>query len=145
MAPAHFGDEMPNSCCALTTTKPGSGECRPAFIHPCVRPHFATNLRTRATLHHYHLDWDEVNADSGADDGQHVRIAVEYRPILRLNPVYVILLFRAQRCDRCAHQLVDTGLTLRILDRQGACGAITGQGLLLSAKFGIQVTARQLK
>jgi len=57
----------------------------------------------------------------------------------------VTLLFRAQRRDRCAHQLVDTGLTLRILDRQGACGAITGQGLLLSAKFGIQVTARQLK
>jgi hypothetical protein len=49
-------------CRALTATKPGTGERRPAFLHPCVKPHFATNLRTRATLHHYHLDGDAVNA-----------------------------------------------------------------------------------
>src|SRR5438309_11064170 len=30
-----------------------------------MKPHFATNLTTRATLHDYHLDGDEVNADSG--------------------------------------------------------------------------------
>ena len=47
---------MPNSSGALTKTKPGIGEHHPAAIHPCVRPHFATNLRTRATLHDYHLE-----------------------------------------------------------------------------------------
>jgi len=36
-------------------------------------------------------------------------------------------------------------LTLRILDRRGACGAIASQSLLLSAKLGIEVAARQLK
>ena len=56
---------MQNPCCALTAKKPGTGEHHPAFIHPCARPHYATNLGTRATLHHYHLDGDEVNADSG--------------------------------------------------------------------------------
>ncbi len=64
MALAHFGGEMPNLCIALTATKPGTGERRPVLIHPCVKPHFATNLGTRATLHDYHLDGDEVNADS---------------------------------------------------------------------------------
>ncbi len=56
---------MPILCCALTATKPGIGERRPACIHPCVRTHFATNLWTRATLHHYHLEGDAVNADAG--------------------------------------------------------------------------------
>src|SRR6266851_1575503 len=79
VAPAYFGGEMPNSCCALTATKPGTGEHHPAFIHPCARPHFATNLRTRATLHAYHLDGDEVNADSGRSGA-----VVEYRSALRL-------------------------------------------------------------
>ena len=55
---------MPNSSVALTTVKPGSGERRPAYIHPCVRTRFATNLRTRATLHDYHLHRDKVNAES---------------------------------------------------------------------------------
>ncbi len=59
---AHFGCEMRNLCRALTATKPGTGERRPAFLHPCVKPHFATNLRTRAALHHYHWDGEEVNA-----------------------------------------------------------------------------------
>jgi len=54
---------MPILCCALTATKLGTGEGRPAFIHPCVRPHFATNLGTRATLHDYHLEGEKVNAD----------------------------------------------------------------------------------
>ena len=36
-------------------------------------------------------------------------------------------------------------LALCILDRPRACGAITSQSLLLSAKFGIEVAARQLK
>jgi len=40
--------------------------------------------------------------------------------------------------------LLDTGLTLRILDRRGACGAITSQSLRLSAKLH-RVAARQLK
>src|SRR5437867_1746621 len=128
VAPAHFGGEMPNSYCALTKTKLGFGERRPAAIHPCGRPHFATNLGTRATLHDYHLDGDKVNADSGriADE---VRIAFAYRPIVRgRNNVQAILLFRAERCDRCAHELLDTGPALPIVDRQGACGAITCQG-----------------
>jgi hypothetical protein len=73
---------MPNSGCALTTTKPGSGECRPAFIHPCVRPHFAMNRRTRATLHDYHLDGDEVNADSGRGGGTAVKSCAILRPEL---------------------------------------------------------------
>ena len=61
-------------CCALTAKKPGAGEHHPAFIHPCVRPNYATNLGTRATLRHYHLEGDEVNAhsvtvrDEGKDD-----------------------------------------------------------------------------
>src|SRR5713226_10116155 len=54
VAPAHFGDVMPNSCRALTVTKPGTGEHLPALIHPCAKPSFATNLGTRATLHDYH-------------------------------------------------------------------------------------------
>jgi hypothetical protein len=37
----------------------------PSLYPPCVKPHFATNLGTHATLHDYHLDGDEVNADSG--------------------------------------------------------------------------------
>jgi hypothetical protein len=53
-------------CCALTAKKPGTGEHHPAFIHPCVRPHYATNLEARATLHDYHLDGNEVNVHSGA-------------------------------------------------------------------------------
>src|SRR5229473_5154414 len=72
VAPAHFGGEMQNLCCALTATKPGSGERRPAFIHPWVRPHIATNLGSQATLHDYHLDGDEVNADSGINPGKAV-------------------------------------------------------------------------
>ena len=52
-------------CCALTAKKPGTGEHHPALIHPCARLHYATNLGTRARLHHYHLNGDEVNADSG--------------------------------------------------------------------------------
>ena len=125
MAPAHLGVEMPDSRCALTATKPGTGERRPAFIHPCARPHFATNLRTRATLHHYHLDGDEVNADSRRirDDR---RAAVEFIPILQLRLREAGFLLRAQRRDRRAHQLLDTGLTIRILDWQGARGAIAG-------------------
>src|SRR5258708_21628136 len=54
-------------------------------------------------------------------------------------------LLRAQCSNGCAHQIVDTGLTFRILERQGTCDAITCQSLLLSAKFGIEVAARQLK
>src|SRR6266851_2716996 len=64
VAPAFFGGEMPNLCCALTATKPGSGECHPALTPSCAWPRFATNLGTQATLHHYHLRGDEVNADS---------------------------------------------------------------------------------
>src|SRR5260370_29581557 len=64
VAPAHFGGVMPNLCRALTTTKPGTGEHHPAFMHHCARPHFATNLGTRATLHDYHLDGEEGNANS---------------------------------------------------------------------------------
>ena len=37
------------------------------------------------------------------------------------------------------------GLALRVLDRQGACGAITDQGELLSAEFGVEVAARELE
>ena len=116
---------MPNSCRALTPTKSGSGECRPAFFHPGVKPHFATNLRTRATLHDYHLDGDAVNADSRTirDDR---RAAVEFIPILQLRLREAGFLLRAQRRDRRAHQLLDTGLTIRILDWQGAGGAIAG-------------------
>jgi hypothetical protein len=55
---------MPKLCCALTATKLGSGAAQP-LLYPSVRPHIATNLRTQATLHDYHLDGDEVNADSG--------------------------------------------------------------------------------
>src|SRR6266446_3810372 len=40
---------------------------------------------------------------------------------------------------------MNMALTLRILDWQSVCGVITGQSLLLPAKFGIQVAARQLK
>src|SRR5260370_8226452 len=64
MAPAYFGGEMPNLCCALTATSWDSGNATQPLLHPCVRPHFATNRRTRATLHDYHLRGDEVNADS---------------------------------------------------------------------------------
>src|SRR5258708_7718066 len=83
VAPARFGDVMSNSCHALTATKPGTGEHHPAFIHPCPRPHFATNLGTRATLHDYHLDGDEVNADSGRIRGE-AGVVVEYCSILLL-------------------------------------------------------------
>src|SRR6266481_9847275 len=55
------------------------------------------------------------------------------------------IVLHAQRCDRCTHELPDTGLTLRILDWRGACGAIASQSLQLSAKLGIEVAARQLK
>src|SRR5437016_2230538 len=54
-------------------------------------------------------------------------------------------LFGTKRCDRYARQFMNMLLTLRILDRQGACGPITSQSLLLSAKFGIEVATRQLK
>ncbi len=74
---------MPNSCRALTATKPGTGEHHPAFIHPCARPHFATNLGTRATLHDYHLDEDEVNADSVRIRGE-AGVVIEYCSILLL-------------------------------------------------------------
>jgi len=61
VAPAHFRGEMPVLCCALTATEPGTGESRPACIHPSVRTHFATNLGTRATSHDYHPEGDAVN------------------------------------------------------------------------------------
>jgi len=67
VAPAHFGGEMPNSSRALTARKPGLGERRPAYIHPCMRLHIARNLGTQATLHDYHLEGEEVNADSGVE------------------------------------------------------------------------------
>jgi len=53
----------------------------PSLYPPCVKPHFATNLGTHATLHDYHLDGDGVNADSG-------RIWGEMRDVVRvlLNP-----------------------------------------------------------
>jgi hypothetical protein len=53
---------MPNLSRALTARKLGTGERRPALIHPCVRLHLARNLGTQATLHDYHLEGDEVNA-----------------------------------------------------------------------------------
>jgi hypothetical protein len=74
VAPAFFGGEMPNLCCALTATSRDSGNATQPLLHPCVWLHFATNPGTQATLHHYHLGGDEVNADSGRvrvkdDDG----------------------------------------------------------------------------
>ena len=62
VAPAHFGGEMPNLSRAFTARKLGTGERRPALIHPCVRLHIARNLGTQTTLHDYHLEGDEVNA-----------------------------------------------------------------------------------
>ncbi len=70
MAPAHFRGEMPVLCCALTATEPGTGESRPACIHPCVRTPFATNLETRATLHDYHPEGDAVNTDASGSGGK---------------------------------------------------------------------------
>jgi hypothetical protein len=62
VAPAHLGGEMPNLSRAFTARKLGTGEHRPALIHPCVRLHIARNLGPQATLHDYHLEGDEVNA-----------------------------------------------------------------------------------
>ena len=132
-------------CVALTAKKRGTGEHHPAFIHPSERPHYATNPGTRATLHDYHPRGDAVNADSGGIQGQggdDCGALLESRSQGFMNPVQSL---RAKGCDRCENQFLNTRLTLRILDRQGACGAITGQSLLLSAKFGIEVAARQLK
>ena len=67
MALACLGVEMPNLCCALTATKLGSGECRPASTPPLLDTHFASNPTTRATLHHYHLQGDKVNAHSATE------------------------------------------------------------------------------
>jgi len=144
VTPAHFGDVMPNSSCALTATKPGIGEHHPAFIHTCARPHSATNLGTRATLHDYHLEGEEVNADSRRIRGE-VRWPRNIAQSLCYDSASPALLLRAERSDRCAHQLLDTRLTIHIADRRGAGGAIAGQRLLLSAKFGIEVAARQLE
>jgi len=127
MAPAYFGGEMPNLCCALTATSWDSGNATQPLLHPCVRPHFATNLRTRATLDDYHLRGDEVNADSER---------TEARTTLSLH---------CQCSNGCAHQILEMGSALRILEGQFASGAITGQSLLLPAKFGIEIAARKLK
>ena len=60
----------------------------PPSLYPSLREAaLGHELRTRAALHDYHLYGDEVNADSRAGHEQNVRIAVEYRPILRLNTV----------------------------------------------------------
>jgi len=50
-----------------------------------------------------------------------------------------------QSRQRRAHQSLDMGLTLGVLDRQGARGSITGQSLRLAAQLGIEVAARQLE
>ena len=63
VAAVPFGGEMLILHSAFTATKPGTGERRPTLIHPSLRPHFAANLVTRATLHDYHLEGDKVNAD----------------------------------------------------------------------------------
>ena len=116
----------------------------PSFYHPCVRPHYATNLEARATLHDYHLDGDEVNAHSGAVQcAQKGDRGLARSPAGKLSESSSAL--RAKRCNRCAHQLPYMGLTLRILDLQGACSTIAGQSLLFSAKFGVEVAPRQLK
>ncbi len=135
---------MPNSCGALTTTKPGSGEPCPAFTHPCARTHFATNLRARATLHDYHLHGDEVNADSNQ-----TRNGVEawLRSFARSFGANCerSTLRHAQSCHRCAHQLLDTCVTFCVLDLKGRRGVITVQGLALPAELGEEVAAGQLK
>ena len=110
----------------------------PGLVHPCVRLHFASNLRTRATLHDYHLEGDEVNADSELTKEAR-------RTVWRLNSGRSSGSLQAQGCNGGARQVLDMGLTVRVLDRQGGGGAIAGQGELLSAEFGVEVTARELK
>jgi hypothetical protein len=73
------------------------------------------------------------------------RTIAQYHAVPGQNLVNLVQLLGAQRCDRCARQFPYMGLTLRILDRQGDCSPVAGQSLLLSAKFGIEVAARQLK
>ena len=107
----------------------------PPSLYP-LRPHSATNLGQPYLI----IIW--MGTTSKRIRRANRSIAARYRPVRRLNTVH---LFRAQRGNRCAHQLLDMALTLSILDWQGACGAITGRGLLLSAKFCIKVAARQLK
>jgi hypothetical protein len=70
---------MPNLRCALTARSWVPGNPAQPLLHPCVRPHFAMNLRTRATLHHYHLDGDEVNADSERMRGEEGMVALGSR------------------------------------------------------------------
>lgn len=139
MAPAQFAGEMPNSCRALT----GAGFGAPASIHRSVRPHLATNLGQPNLI----IIWMATRSKwiRRANRRPEVSIAARYCPVRRPNTVEAIHLFRAQRGKRCAHQLLDMTETLSILDWQGACCAITGRGLLLAAKFCIEVAARQLK
>jgi hypothetical protein len=134
---------MPNLSRAFTARKLGTGEPRPALIHPCVRLHIARNLGTQTTLHDYHLEGDEVNAiraGLGQEGGWLLGPAQSGHDSVRS-----ICLLRAEGCDRGAHQILDTSLTLCILDLQSTCGVIAGQSLLFPAKFGVEVAARQLK
>ena len=126
---------MPNSCRALTGA--GFG----ASIHRSVRPHFAINLGQPYLI----IIWMGTRSKRIRTGESQTRGKHRYRPVRRPNTVEAIHLFRAQRGNRLAHQLLDMTPTLSILDWQGACGAITGRGLLLSAKFCIEVAARQLK
>ncbi len=68
-APAQFAGEMPNSCRALTAAGFGA----PASIH---RSEAAPCHESRATQPDYHLDGDEVKADSQGQSqtrGEHGR------------------------------------------------------------------------
>ncbi len=77
-------------------------------LHPCARPRFATNLGARATLHAYHSDRVEVNAESSG------------RRSVRRD-----LFLHTQGGNRFAREVLNMRLALRILNRQGACRAIT--------------------
>ena len=97
-------------------------------LHPCVRRRFALNLGARATLHAYHSDRVEVNAESSG------------RRSVRRD-----LFLHTQGGNRFAHEVLNMRLALRIVNRQGACRAITDQRLFFAAKLGVEIATRQLE
>jgi len=55
------------------------------------------------------------------------------------------LFLHTQGGNRFAHEVLNMRLALRIVNRQGACRAITDQRLFFAAKLGVEIATRQLE
>ena len=55
------------------------------------------------------------------------------------------IMVHTQGGNRFAHEVLNMRLALRIVNRQGACRAITDQRLFFAAKLGVEIATRQLE